>query len=139
MKFLCVCALIIGFVFVPFWFSMRVFSIFFPPIVTQAFLEIGPAEHISIRFVFTKPIQRRELRYSVSPVVVGEWKLEAPTAKNHLFQEVVFLPAANLKEGIVYNIDVSGIQGFLGKTASSYKGDSAISLKARQEEAGHFS
>lgn len=120
-KFVLICALGAGLVLGVLGLSDTVFSVFSPPAVAEASIETGASKYIGVRFVFTKPIKRRELRYSVSPIFVGEWRFEAPMVGNHLFREAVFLPATNLKEGVVYTMDMSGIQGFGAQgRASSY-------------------
>jgi len=71
---------------------------------------VGPNAAIIIEF--NKPLKRREVQASLSPVVHGEWKFQDPLVKNHLFQTLTFVPAVALKAGTVYTVILKNVQGF---------------------------
>jgi len=46
--------------------------------------------------------------------VIGEWRFEDPVLGSHLFTSIVFIPAINLKPGVLYKITVSNLRNMSG-------------------------
>lgn len=70
---------------------------------------------------FNKPLMRQELRPSIFPETLGEWRFTDSLIKNHLFKTLVFVPANDFKPATKYLIRLENIKGFGLNKSSTFQ------------------
>jgi len=74
--------------------------------------DVAPGSPLIIKF--DKPVKRQLLNHFIIPEAYGEWKFEDPLIKNHLYRNLVFIPAVDFKPDTEYQVKIENITSPLG-------------------------